>query len=78
METHSANSVLDRLRTVISRDLGISEDEIKPETPLASLVTDSLELANLILEVEGEFGIEIEALPWGTVADAVKLIEAKK
>lgn len=71
--------VIDRLKAVIVRDLGIAECEIKPETMLNSLVTDSLEMANLMLEIEYEFKITVEGFHYGiTVSDAVKFIEARE
>lgn len=70
--------VIDRLKAVIVRDLGVDECEIKPETMLNSLVTDSLEMANLMLEIEDEFKITVEGFHYGiTVSDAVKFIEAR-
>lgn len=69
--------VIDRLKAVIVRDLGVDESEIKPETMLNSLVTDSLEMANLMLEIEDEFKIAVEGFHYGiTVQDAVRFVEA--
>lgn len=67
METDCASRVL----SVIARELGVDESEVKPDTRLVSLVTDSLEMANLILELEDEFTLEISD------EDAQKLLTVK-
>ncbi len=60
-------------------ELGLATGKVKPETVLRSLVTDSLELANVILELEDAFDIEIpdeEAQQLFTVGDVVRYAEA--
>lgn len=80
METCAINSVLtpfERVCKVIERELGISRKELKLSTTFVSLVTDSLEMLNLIIELEAEFGIEIaEPEKVFTIEDAIKLVPA--
>lgn len=69
---------LQKVADVMVRELGIDASEVKPETPLRSLVTDSLEMANLILEFETEFCCEIPdevAQKFMTVQHAVEYLE---
>lgn len=76
METHSAGRVL----SLIAEELGVDESEVTPETPLRSLVTDSLEMANLILELEGTFALEIgdeDAHKLLTVKDVFSYIDSR-
>lgn len=76
METDCASRVL----SVIARELGVDESEVKPETRLVSLVTDSLEMANLILELEDEFTLEIsdeDAQKLLTVKDVVAYVDSR-
>lgn len=81
MEKNTTDSVLIHVRDVIASELDIASLEIKPSTTLASLVTDSLEMLNLIMELEGEFDLIIEERDLEkllTVQDVVKYIEARK
>jgi acyl carrier protein len=52
METHTANRVLDFIQTQV-------ESPVTPDTPLDELDLDSLELLNLQLECQNEFGKSI-------------------
>jgi acyl carrier protein len=79
METHHASSVLARVREVVSSETGVAVEELKASTTLVSLVTDSLEMLNLVMEIEGEFGLTLEENDMQkilTVQDVVKYIEA--
>lgn len=49
-------SAFETIRQVVAAETG---EEVTPDTRLVALVTDSLEMANLILELEGALGIEI-------------------
>lgn len=67
-----------KITDIIVRELDVDASEVKLDTPLVSLVTDSLEMANLILELEAEFGCEISdeaAQKFVTVKHAVEYLE---
>lgn len=74
--------VFEKVKSIIAEQLGISEDKIAPETSLLDdLGADSLDLFQIISDLEDEFNIEfakesIEQLK--TIADAVAFIEANK
>jgi acyl carrier protein len=69
----------DRLKKIIVEQLGVDEEEV---TPTASFVedlnADSLDLVELIMSLEEEFGMEIsdeDAERIQKVSDAVEYIE---
>ncbi len=71
--------VLDRLRKIISEQMGVDPDEITMETTFKEdLDIDSLDLVDMIMTIEEEFGLaEINdetAAGLQTVGDLVKLI----
>jgi len=74
--------VLEKVKSIIAEQLGMSEDKIAPETSLMDdLGADSLDLFQIISNLEEEFNIEfakesIEQMK--TIADAVAFIEAKR
>ena len=74
--------VYDQLKTMIADQLGVSEDEVKPETRLKEdLQADSATVMMLVMDIENEFDIEIEddaIEKVKTVADLVKYIEDKQ
>jgi len=59
MEARCTNSVLERLRELAADTLGIRPDEIGPTESLFDIGLGSLDRLQFILEVEGEFGVEI-------------------
>ena len=72
-------SVADKVKKIIVDQLGVSEDEVKPEAAFVEdLGADSLDLTELIMAMEEEFGIEIgdeDAQKILKVKDAVAYIE---
>ena len=74
--------VYDQLKTMIADQLGVSEDEVKPETRLKEdLKADRATVMMLVMDIENEFDIEIEddaIEKVKTVADLVKYIEDKQ
>ena len=74
--------VMDKLRTMVAEQLGVSEEEVKPEARLKEdLKADSASVMMLVMDVESEFGIEVEddaIEKVKTVGDMVKYIEAKQ
>lgn len=81
MEAHSTDSVLDRVRSVIASETSIAVEELKSSTALVSLVTDSLEMVNLVMEIEGEFDLTLEEGDFEkilSIGDVVKYIEKNR
>ena len=74
--------VFEKVKEIIAEQMSISEDEITLETTFADdLGADSLDLFQIISDLEDSFGIEFQnedAEKIKTVGDAVKYIEAAK
>ena len=77
-----AATVLDTTIRIIAEKTEIDPDTIKPDTELASLEIESLDLADIIFELEDEFDIEIDmnaASAWDklkTVSDIADSVSA--
>jgi acyl carrier protein len=70
--------IFEKIKGVIASQLGIEEDEIKLETSFEDLGVDSLDLFQIIIELEEKFGIQIEdAESIKTVQDAVNYVEER-
>ena len=69
-----------RVRAIIADQLGITEDEIKPESKfIEDLGADSLDIVELIMAMEEEFQTEIpdeEAEKIRAVGDAIEYVKA--
>ena len=52
-------SAFETVRSLFVENLDVAEEDVTPETPLRELVVESLEIANLMLELENAFGIVI-------------------
>ena len=73
-------SNLDKIRAVISEELGIGEADIQICSSLSDLGADSLHKASLMLELENELGIEItddEAVKLFTVKDVLDYVDQR-
>ena len=74
--------VYEKLTAMVADQLGVSEDEVRPEARLKEdLKADSASVMMLVMDVESEFGIEVEddaIEKVKTVGDMVKYIEAKQ
>ena len=70
-----ANNAEERLRKIIADQLGVSEDEVVPEASfIDDLNADSLEMVDLIISLEEEFGVQVsdeDAEKIKTVKDAI-------
>ncbi len=73
-------SVEAKVKKIIMDQLGVSEAEVKPEASfIEDLGADSLDLTELIMAMEEEFGVEIadeDAQKMLKVQDAYKYISA--
>ncbi|MBQ4132550.1 MAG: acyl carrier protein [Desulfovibrionaceae bacterium] len=75
-------SVQEQVKKIIVEQLGVSEEEVKPEASFVDdLGADSLDLTELIMAMEEEFDIEIgddDAQKILKVQDAISFIENNK
>jgi len=75
------STVTERVTKVVVERLGVDESEIKLEASFRDdLGADSLDVVELVMELEDEFDMEIsdeDAEKIGTVGDVVTYIEAK-
>lgn len=74
-------TVLERVTKVVVDRLGVDESEVKPEASFTEdLGADSLDVVELVMELEDEFDMEIsddDAEKISTVGSAVSYIEEK-
>ena len=72
------SSIEDRVKKIVVEQLGVKEDEVKPNASFVDdLGADSLDTVELVMAFEEEFNIEIpdeDAEKIGTVKDAVSYI----
>ncbi len=71
--------VFEKIRSLLSEQLGFDEEMITESTSFEDLGADSLDLVELMMSLEEEFSIsadEEELTDVKTVGDVVKLIEA--
>ncbi|MCY0908061.1 acyl carrier protein [Sulfobacillus sp. hq2] len=72
------DQVFDKVKEIIVDQLGVDEEEVVPEASfIDDLGADSLDIVELIMALEEEFGLEIpddEAEKIATVNDAVEYI----
>ncbi len=73
-------SVENRIKSIIADQLGVSEDQIKPESKfIEDLGADSLDIVELIMAMEEEFQTEIpdeEAEKIRSVGDAINYVSS--
>ncbi|MBF6604420.1 MAG: acyl carrier protein [Chloroflexi bacterium] len=76
-----ASDTYERLKKIVVEQLGVDEDEVKPEASFVDdLNADSLDLVELIMSLEEEFGTEIsdeDAEKIRTVGDAAEYIDER-
>jgi acyl carrier protein len=76
-----AADVAEKVKKIIVDQLGVEEDEVTPEASfIEDLGADSLDIVELIMALEEEFGIEIpdeDAEKIATVKDAVAYIQER-
>jgi len=75
----TSSTIYDRLKGLVTEQLGVDEEEVTPEASFVDdLNADSLDLVELIMSLEEEFGLEIsdeDAEKIVTVGDAANYIE---
>lgn len=81
MEANMSATVFERVKKVTCEELGVSDSEVKEESSFTDdLGADSLDVVELVMALEEEFGIDIpddDVTNLKTVGDAVKYIESK-
>ena len=74
--------MLENLKTIIAEQLNVNADEIKEESNFKDdLGADSLDLFELVMSLEEEYGIEIpsdDLEKIATVNDVIEYLKAKK
>ena len=72
-------SIEKRVKEIIVEQLGVNESEVNPEAKFVDdLGADSLDLVELVMALEEEFGVEVpdeQAEKLQSVGDVIKYIE---
>ena len=72
----------DRVKKIVVEHLGVEADKVAPDASfIDDLGADSLDIVELVMAFEEEFGVEIPddaAEKISTVSDAIKYIEENK
>ena len=74
--------MLEKMKEIIAAQLGVEEDQITPDTSFKEdLGADSLDLFEMVMALEENYGIEIPTDDLGqleTVADVIDYIQSHK
>ena len=77
----SEETTFEKVKSIVVEQLGVDEKEVKMDAAyIDDLGADSLDIVELIMAFEEEFGVEIpdeKAEKIRTVADAVKMLDEK-
>ncbi len=69
--------VLGKIKEMLADKLGMSADEITEDSKFSDLGLDSLDLAEMLMNVESEFGVTVETdASLDTVGALVKKLES--
>jgi len=75
-------TIAEKVKKMIVEQLGVNESEVNPEAKfIDDLGADSLDIVELVMALEDEYGIEIpdeDAEKIATVGDAIRYIEEHK
>ncbi len=70
--------IFEKVKKIVIEQLGLEEDKISEETSFESLGVDSLDLFQIVIEIEESFNIEIgDPEDMKTLKDVVTYIENK-
>ena len=71
--------LFEEIREVICEQLGIEKEEVEIETTFQDLGADSLDLFQIVIELEEKYDIQIEDVEGlKTIKDAVDYVEKNK
>ncbi|MBQ3637287.1 MAG: acyl carrier protein [Clostridia bacterium] len=69
-------TTFEKIRDIIADKSGEDPENITPETEYSSLGIDSLTIVEILMDIEDEFGVTVEAANAGkTVGDLVAKVE---
>ena len=72
-------AVFEKVQDIIVDELGKEKEEVTLETSFEELDADSLDLFQIINDIEDEFDVEVDTeADMNTVADLVKYVENNK
>ena len=73
----TTTSTFDRLCAILMKDYKLEPDQLTPDAPLEALGIDSLGVADLLFNVEDEFGISLppEPVQLLTIGDVAQYID---
>jgi acyl carrier protein len=72
--------IAERVRNIVAERLNVNPEEVTPETTFEDLGADSLDVMDLVMELEQEFDIEIpdeDAEKIRTIEDTIKYIQSR-
>lgn len=73
--------MLEKVTNIVAEGLGVEAADLTAETTFESLGADSLDLMDMVMSFEDEFGVEIDTEAIGelkTIGDVVTYIEGLK
>jgi acyl carrier protein len=74
-----ATETTDKVRTILAEYKEVDPSEISAESSFEALELDSLDVVEIVMLLEDEFGVSLEMSPdLKKVSDVVALIEAKQ
>lgn len=80
-DTNTTENITDRFRTVVTEHLGVHADQVTSEASFHDdLGADSLDMVELAMAAEEEFGIEVpdeDAERMTTFGEAVKMLSER-
>ena len=70
--------VFEKVSEIIAEKISCDVSTLAPETKFADLGIDSLDVTELVMNIEDEFGVELEVdSSLAAISDLVKLVESK-
>ena len=71
--------IFEKVRDIIAEQVNVDKDAIKPDSTIEQLKIDSLDMVEVIMQLEEAFSITIdEDVQVATVQDLVSYIETQK